>query len=794
MAIDVRTRGLSSAEVAERVEQGRVNDVPAAPSRTVAQIVRANVLTRFNALLGGMLAIILVVGPLQDALFGFVLVGNALIGIVQELRAKRTLERLTVLTAPRARVVRDGEVREVAVGEVVADDVLEVSSGSQVIVDGDVVASDGLEIDESLLTGEAEPVAKTPGDEVLSGSFVVAGSGRFLATRIGREAFAVKLAQDARRFTLTRSELRSGIDRLLTWITFAIVPTAALLFVSQLRGHHDWRSAVSGAVAGTVAMVPEGLVLLMSLAFAVAVVRLAKRRVLVQELQAVEGLARVDVLCIDKTGTLTEGHIAVEEVVELGHAHEARTGEILAAIASSDPTPNATMQAVAERFAADDPRWEPDEVVPFSSARKWSAASFGKRGAWVLGGADVVGAGDDPTAREWTDGGGRVLSLAHAPAGLDGERLPSGLVPVALVRLGERIREDAADTLRFFAEQGVVVKVLSGDDPRTVGAIARHLGLEGADAPVDARELPEDQRALVDAVEGGSVFGRVTPRQKRAMVGALRSRGHVVGMTGDGVNDALALKDADIGIAMGSGSDATRAVAQVVLLDSTFDALPQVVAEGRRVLGNIERTSGLYLNKTVYAMLLSLAVGVAGFVFPFLPRHLTLIGAVTIGIPSFFLALAPNVERFRPGFLERVIRFAVPTGTLAAVATFLAYTITRHEPGITLTQERTAAVMVLTWIGLLVLAIIAAPLTRARLMLVWSMAGLFVAALVIPATQRFFALEPPDDLVWLAGFGIAAIVWSFARLFVPAERPVGTHPAEDDVSAAGPSATAARSR
>jgi cation-transporting ATPase E len=387
-----------------------------------------------------------------------------------------------------------------------------------------------------------------------------------------------------------------------------------------------------------------------------------------------------------------------------------------------------------------------------------------------------------------------VLTLARAAGDLDGQSLPSALEPVALVRLGERIREDAADTLRFFAEQGVIVKVISGDDPRTVGAIARHLGLEGADDPVDARELPEEEPALAEAVEKSSVFGRVSPGQKRAMVAALQSRGHVIAMTGDGVNDALALKDADIGIAMGSGSDATRAVAQVVLLDSTFDALPQVVAEGRRVLGNIERTSGLYLNKTVYAMLLSLAVGVAGLVFPFLPRHLTLIGAVTIGIPSFFLALAPNTERFRPGFLGRVIRFAVPTGTLAAVATLLAYAIVRHEPGITLPQERTAAVMVLTWIGLLVLAIIAAPLTRTRLMLVWSMAGLFVATLVIPATQRFFALEPPDDLVWLAGFGIAAIVWSFARLFVPAERPVGTHPAGDDVSAAARSSTGARSR
>jgi cation-transporting ATPase E len=275
------------------------------------------------------------------------------------------------------------------------------------------------------------------------------------------------------------------------------------------------------------------------------------------------------------------------------------------------------------------------------------------------------------------------------------------------------------------------------------------------------------------------VFGRVTPQQKRSMVNALRSRGHTVAMTGDGVNDALALKDADLGIAMGSGSDATRAVAQLVLLDSNFAALPQVVAEGRRVLGNIERTSGLYITKTVYAMLLSLAVGVAAFAFPFLPRHLTLIGALTIGIPSFFLALAPNTDRFRPGFVKRVARFALPAGTLAAIATFLAYAIVRRQPGVDLIQARTAAVMVLTWIGLLVLSIIAAPLNRPRLLLIWSMAALFVVCVTLPATQKFFALESPDDLVWLAAFGIAAIVWSFARLFVPGEQPIGPRALED---------------
>ena len=313
-----------------------------------------------------------------------------------------------------------------------------------------------------------------------------------------------------------------------------------------------------------------------------------------------------------------------------------------------------------------------------------------------------------------------------------------------------------------------------------MGAIAGNLDMEGADAPVDARTLPEDREELGAVLEQHSVFGRVTPQQKRAMVLALQAHGHTVAMTGDGVNDALALKDADIGVAMGSGSDATRAVAQLVLLDSTFDALPSVVAEGRRVLGNIERTSGLYLNKTVYAMLISLAIGVAGFAFPFLPRHLTLVGAITIGIPSFFLALAPNTDRFRPGFVNRVLRFAIPTGTLAAAATFLAYTVATNEAGVTLREAQTTAVMVLTWIGLLVLSILAAPLTRDRLILIWSMAGLFLLVLNLPATRAFFALEIPPLIVWLAGFGIAGLTWSFARLFVPGDRPVGWRGRERD--------------
>ena len=609
---------------------------------------------------------------------------------------------------------------------------------------------------------------------------MAAGAGRYRATAVGRQAYAARLAEDARRFTLTRSELRAGIDRLLlTYITFAIVPTAVLLFISQLRSHDSWRSAMSGAVAGTVAMVPEGLVLLTSLAFAVAVRRLAKDRVLVQELVAVEGLARVDVLCIDKTGTLTEGKLSVESVETFDSRPSGAVEEALAAMAASDAAPNATMHAIGA-YVGPAPAWTVSSAVPFSSSRKWSGIAFSDRGAWILGAPDVLLTGGDAaqadairrTAEE-ADQGRRVVLLAQATS-LNGDSLPGDLQPVAMVVLGDRARAEAARTLQYFRDQDVTVKVISGDSPKTVAAIARTLELPGAEDPVDARSLPDDDpAAFSDAVEGHSVFGRVTPQQKRAMVGALQKAGHTVAMTGDGVNDALALKEADIGVAMGGGSEATRAVAQLILLDSNFDALPKVVAEGRRVLGNIERTSGLYLNKTVYAMLISLATGVLTFVFPFLPRHLTLIGAITIGIPSFFLALSPNADRFRPGFVRRVMRFAVPTGALAAIATILAYRLALQDPGVSLAQAQTTAVMVLTFIGLLVLTILASPLTRMRAALIWGMGGLFLLILNLPSTRRFFALQPPRLIVWLAGFGIAAIVWSFARLFVPGERPIG---------------------
>ncbi len=770
-----RASGLDEAEVQQRVLRGEVNDVPKVPSRTTWQIVRANVFTPFNALLGGLLVVILLVGPFQDALFGVVLVANAGIGIVQELRAKRTLDRLAVLTAPRIKVVRAGTVQEVPVSGVVLDDVLELGPGDQVVVDGVVIASRGLEVDESLISGESDPLLKERGDQVLSGSFVAAGSGRYRASRVGSAAYAATLAQEARRFTLVNSELRNGINRIVILVTWALIPTAALLFSSQLRGDSGLHDALRGSVAGTVAMVPEGLVLLTSVAFAAAVVRLGRRRVLVQELPSVEGLARVDVLCIDKTGTLTEGRLEVERIEGLTSKDEEAVNA-LGALAAGDPNPNSTLRAIAARCPP--PTWTLAASVPFSSVRKWSAASFDQEGTWVLGAPELLVDGSDGSAEAlWARtqaeaaAGRRVLLLQRSEERVDGERLPEAREPVALVLLRDLVRADAAGTLRYFADQGVAVKVISGDHPATVGSVAHQVGVLGANEAVDARDLPEGEE-LAGVLDRRAVFGRVTPQQKRSMVHALQSRGHTVAMTGDGVNDVLALKDSDIGIAMGSGSEATRAVAQLVLLDGRFASLPSVVGEGRRVLANIERTANLFLTKTVYAMLLALAVGVLSFAFPFLPRQLTLISALTIGIPGLFLALGPNPQRARPGFVTRVLWFAVPAGIMAAAATLAAYILVKNELGSSLAEARTTATIVLGWIGLLILTEIARPLTWRRILLILSMGAAFLAAFLLPAARHFFALDPPPPIVWLAAVGIGAMFVSVLRLFLPDRRPM----------------------
>jgi cation-transporting P-type ATPase E len=759
--------GLSTAEVADRVARGLVNDVPSAPTRTIGQIVRSNVLTRFNLLLGSLLAVILVVGPLQDALFGLVIVANTVVGIVQELRAKRTLDRLEVVNAPRARVVRDGRVGELAVGQVVLDDVLEAAAGDQVVVDGQVLDAAGLEVDESMLTGESEPVARRAGDRLLSGSFVAAGSGRYQATKVGREAYAVQLTEQARRFTLARSELRAGVDQILKYVTWALVPTAVLLFVSQLRLEHGVRAGLSGAVAGTVAMVPEGLVLLTSVAFAVGVVRLGRRQVLVRELPAVETLARVDVICFDKTGTITAGDLAVQGL-EPPDGAAGETAAALGALAAADPNPNATLRAIGQAFPPPD-GWRPEAAVPFSSARKWSGASFPGHGAYLLGAPEILlgNGGRDllRRAEQIAVEGRRVVLLAHSARPLDGDRPPAGLEPRAMVVIGDQVRGDAADTIAWFAAEGVQVKVVSGDHPRTVGAIAGQVGIAGADRPVDARSLPDGQAALAELLETRSVFGRVVPRQKQEMVEALGARGHVVAMTGDGVNDVLALKDADLGIAMGSGSAASRAVAELVLMDGRFATLPSVMAEGRRVIANIERVAKVFVTKTVYATVLALAVGMAGLAFPFLPRHLTLISSLTIGIPGFFLALEPNTQRSRPGFVRRTLAFAVPAGLAAALGTLVAYQVA-DVADVPQDEARTTATLALAGLGLVVLALAARPLSRPRRVLLVAMAACFAAVLAVPFLRGFFALDLPPPPVAAAALALIAAVGGLLALVV----------------------------
>jgi len=756
--------GLTTAEVAGRVAAGQVNTQPARASRSVGQVLRANLLTRFNALIGALAALILVFGHPIDALFGWVVVFNSGIGVIQELRAKRTLDRLSVLARAPVRVRRDGQDRELPPEQVVAGELVVLRSGDKVPVDGQVRDSDGLEIDESLLTGEADPVGKEPGDQLLSGSFVVAGSGEFVATRVGPDAYAAKLVAEASVFSLARSELYQGINRFLWYLTWIIVPVGLLLVVRQLTSDQDLPDAVVSSVAGVVPMIPEGLVLMTSIAFAVAVVRLGRRRCLVQELPAVEVLARVDTLCLDKTGTLTEPGMVLREIRPApGAPDRDELAATLAALVGTDPSPNPTVQAIAAGVP-EPPGWPVAETLPFSSARKFSGARFEGHGSWLLGAPDVLLGADDPVRREGDRLAGqglRVLALARtaglpAPGGGPAGTGP-GRTAVALVVLEQKLRPGSARTLRWFAEQDVAAKVVSGDNPAAVGAIAQQLGLPGAGTPVDARELPDDPAELAGALERASVFGRVSPHQKRAFVAALRSRGHVVAMTGDGVNDVLALKDADLGIAMGSGSGASRAVAKVVLLDDDFTTLPQVLGEGRRVLANIERVANLFLTKTVYSVLLALLVGLAHLPFPFLPRHITLIAALTIGIPAFFLALAPSDERARGGFVPRVLRFAVPAGLVCAVATFGAYLAAHSNPASDLTADRSVATITLFLVAFFALALVARPFAAWKLALLATMASGFLLVLAVPAAREVAGLTLPDPWNAVSALGVAGL-------------------------------------
>lgn len=760
---DRTTAGLSSSAVAECVRRGQVNKLPVAPRRTVGDIVKVNVLTRFNLILGLLLILILFIAPIQDALFGVVLVVNAAIGIVQELRAKRTLEELQLINEPQVRVIRDGKARDVPVEQVVLGDLIAVKAGDQLVVDGTVASSAALEVDESLLTGESDPVAKSSGAECRSGSFVVAGSGTMIATRVGGDSYTSRLALEAKKFTLVDSELKKGIDVILAVIGWSLIPIGAILVFSQRNLEGGMSAALSGAVAGMVAMIPQGLVLLTSIAFAVAVVRLGRRQILVQELPAVEILARVDTICFDKTGTITVGHLRLLRVDPIGKGARAAEQVLhaLGAMARADPAPNSTLAAVAT--GTTDPGWTPRRLVAFSSARGWSGVSFDDHGTWFLGAPEALAAHHPALlrrAKRAAQQGYRVLFLSQ---GTSEARHPAGSDPRALIVLGDDPRTEAADTISYFRKQGVDAKVISGDHPATVAAIAARVGLRDPLGPFDGALFPTHPDEIMAIARRHRVFGRITPHQKRLLIQSLQADGRVVAMTGDGVNDVLALKDADIGIAMGSGSPASRAVSQIVLLDANFDALPSVVEEGRRIIANIERVANLFLTKTVYAVLLAIATAVTQLAFPFLPRHLTLVGSLTIGIPAFFLALERTAVKFEPGFLRRVWRFAVPSGLLAAAASYAAYGLAQSEAE-SLETSRATATLVLAAVSLFALVVVSRPLTSARQTLLAAMVILLLVSVFNPTINEFYALPLPRPVVLLAGVGIAALTGSIMYL------------------------------
>lgn len=758
--------GLTSAEVERRRASGQVNSTERRSSRSVADIVRSNVLTRFNAIITVLAVVVLIFGHPIDALFAGVMVINAVIGVFQEVRAKRALDRLSVLIAPTVVVVRDGGEQEVDPGQLVMNDLVRLRPGDEVPVDGSVIESDGLEVNESALTGEADAVVKKADDEVLAGSAVVAGSGLVAATRVGSERWVEGLVAEARQFVLTNSELRVGVDQILRVISWMIVPLGALSVWSQLRtDEQSFAEAMVSAVAGIVGLVPQGLVLLVSMAMAVATLRLGREGVVVQELHAVEGLARIDVLCVDKTGTLTTGEFALDELVPVDIEHDELCAG-LGALVGAEKNPTASSKVIAEHMTAPD-GWTAGAHVAFSSARKWSGSTFESHGTWMLGAPEVLfdaaGEGDDSPSRGKVSAlaadARRVLLVARSDQPLDGDDMPSGVHVVGLVVLAEQLRPDAGEIMQYFADQHVQVKIISGDSSETVSAVALRLGIEGGDRHVDLRRVEGDSYDAI--IEDTVVFGRVRPEQKRDLVDALQRAGHTAAMTGDGVNDIPALKRANIGIAMNTATPATKSVAQLVLVDGRFDRLPSVVAEGRRVVANMERVSTLFITKTVYSVMFVLAIGFSGSVFPFLPRHISLISELTIGVPAFLLSFRSADQPARPGYLRRVLWFAIPAGLLASAIVLATYWLARSPlVDASLDEARSVTTISLAATALWILYRIIRPLDRYDICL---LVGLVVMLGVIATSgpgRKFYALSWPSagDLLVLGAVTAGSIV------------------------------------
>jgi cation-transporting P-type ATPase E len=774
--------GLTSEEAARR-RRARGALERTASSRSYASIVRANLLTVFNLILAVFGALMLAFGSWQDALFLGVLVANSTIGITQEVRAKRALDRLSALVVPTATVVRDGEPRRLPREEVVVGDLVELEPGDQLVADGVVDASHGLLLDESILTGESESVPHPPGDELRSGSFVAEGTGRYTVTAVGAESYAARVTGEARAFRHPRSPLERAMNRLLYLLVLVMIPLGSLLAYALWEREAPVREAVTTSVAAVVTLVPEGLILLVSLAFAVSAVRMARRGALTQQLNALESLASVDVVCLDKTGTLTEAELRVVEAAPAPGSEEERLAEALATIAGAAKVRNTTLRAIADRFHR--PTIEPEEEVPFSSRRRWSAVRVAGV-TYVLGAPELLPLGE-LTARvdEEARSGRRVLAVARTKdrlaQGLADPPLPSGLELVGVAVLSERLRAHASDTVAFFDAQGVKLKVLSGDRPETVAAIAEDVGIDVRDGPVDGRELPEDDDELRLLLRERNVIGRISPDGKRRVIEALLADGHYVAMVGDGVNDVPGLKAARLAIAQGSGVQMARSVADLVLVRSDFEVVPALVAEGRRILRNLRRVTKLFVSKAAFAAFLILSIGIAPIAYPLLPRHLTLGASLAIGIPAFFLALAPSSGSFRlEGFLRGVLQFAVPAGAAVGFGVLSGYLAALEVFNLSLVESRTVATTVMVVVGwYLILALEGSGRLRGAAVFTMCLvlAGAYLAVLIVPFARDFFALAAPSlPILLIAGCASSVAIGGLAATsdaFIPGR---GTEP------------------
>ncbi len=759
---DIET-GLTGAEAAARAAAGLANCPPAAPVKTAPRIIAENLFTFFNLVFAVLAAALFAVGSYAHMGFLFVAAANTVIGIAQQLRARQAINKLTLVAARPVRCLRDGAWSALPAAALVQGDIVEFAAGDQICADA-VLRAGVAWANEALVTGEEDAVPKRPGDALRSGSFVCAGRCTAQLTDVGSASYASRLTVAARSdVRFARSEMMAALDRLIRWIGLLLLPLGAALLIKQ----YFWlgmplREAVEATVAALIGMIPEGLYLLTSIALAVSVLRLARRRVLTRDLGCIETLARVDVLCVDKTGTITAPGMDAEDPVLLdpGAWPAKRVAALLAALYGSEAPENDTAAALAARFAAPAPAgegWRLLGRIPFDSARKWSAATFQEQGSFVVGAPDILcGAALDGKVRPLLAAGRRVVLLAACTVPPDpGQRPPVGaLHPIALLPLRSRLRPGAAEIFRWFAAQGVTVKVISGDDARAAALVARQAGIGNADRWVDAAALHSEEE-LTAAAEDAAVFGRVTPEQKRRLVCALQRQGHTVAMTGDGVNDVLALTDADCGIAMAGGAQAASQAAQLVLLDADFAALPAIVAEGRRVINNIQRSAALFLIKNIFSFLLSVVTLAAPLAYPLDPLQLSLAGAVTIGIPAFVLALEPSHARVRGRFMTNVLRAALPGG-IADFLLLLAVQVAALPLGMTRGEVNTVCTAVLLTVGLSVLWGLCRPFTPRHKALWGSMAALGVLTVVaLPPLLDLGAVRLPATLVMAAAMAAA---------------------------------------